>query len=726
MRSRLLPSLALGAALWVVLVSSAGALLSGVGWWSPFVAWPVALVLAVLSGWWARGIPGVRMPSAASGALVAVALGFTVWAGATHSEQVLPRRDAASNLQAAVSLATSHARVVAVDAELVGGPAVLELEGVTLASPAFFQVGTAQDPAVQPQFVVGPAVVYGFGWWAGEGAITLVLPAVAMGLALLSLGLLVARVVGPWAAVGSAAAVGVLFPVLHTARATYSEPLAMLTLTAGLLALTIAVAESSGHTVPGPWAPSSRWPHAGTGFVGDQSSQGRVVEGSQTWPDGSGRAALVAGVLIGGTGLLRIDALREVILLLPVLVLGMAVGARWVRPAVVGLTTSLAVAAVAALTLSSEYVAAIAGSLLPLFVMGVIVGLGSFLPLEARRLGVRIPGAAGLVRRLPDIAGAAVLLIGAVLASRPLWLVVRQDPNDPGARYVAGMQARLGLPVDGGRTYAEQSVAWLSWYVGPVALVVALVVLAALVRRGVASATEGQVEAWVPALVVAAGSTLLTLIRPGITPDHPWADRRLLIALVLVVVLVAVGLDRVVRRAVAADRAWAGGLAAVGVGLLVVGPALAAVWPHRAGGVERGSLAAVERVCAELEPGDVVMAVDSRAANEWPQVVRGMCGVPTLSTEASLRRDPTALAAVVGQVSDAVADRGGRLVLLASDSPAAADGEIEPRLPEALRALGVDGVLVADAVVREDEHVLVERPAGTDPLSVRVWLAPVS
>ncbi len=35
-------------------------------------------------------------------ALVAVTLGFTVRVGATHSEQVLPRRDAASNLQAAV------------------------------------------------------------------------------------------------------------------------------------------------------------------------------------------------------------------------------------------------------------------------------------------------------------------------------------------------------------------------------------------------------------------------------------------------------------------------------------------------------------------------------------------------------------------------------------------------------------------------------------------------
>ena len=39
------------------------------------------------------------------------------------------------------------------------------------------------------------------------------------------------------------------------------------------------------------------------------------------------------------------------------------------------------------------------------------------------------------------------------------------------ARVVAGLQARQGLPVDGGRTYAEQTLAWTSWWVGPAAVV---------------------------------------------------------------------------------------------------------------------------------------------------------------------------------------------------------------------------------------------------------------
>ena len=157
--------------------------------------------------------------------------------------------------------------------------------------------------------------------------VALLLPAVAMGLALLALGLLVARVLGAWPGVATAALTGILFPVLHTARATYSEPLAMLTLTAGLLAVTLAVVAGRDAVGPGAAAPS--------GFVGAASSQGMVV-GRAPLPslvrlDPSARAGLLAGVLVGGTGLVRVDALREVLLLLPVLALGAAFGARRTR-----------------------------------------------------------------------------------------------------------------------------------------------------------------------------------------------------------------------------------------------------------------------------------------------------------------------------------------------------------------------------------------------------------
>ena len=729
MRARLLPALAVGTALWVIAVSAAAAALAALGWWSPWVAWSVGLVLAVGCWWCVRLLPPVRMPVAASVALVTVVVGFVAWAGTTHSEQVLPRRDAASNLQAAVSLATTNSRVVALDPQTVGGSSVLELPGVTLASPAFFAVGSSASPAVQPQFVVGPAVVYAFGWWAGGAGAAMLLPALAMGLALLALGLLVARVAGAWVGVATAAVTGILFPVVHTARATYSEPLAMLTLTAGLLAVTLAVAAgrdaagAGGSSAPGaegavddaPWADDGESDSPAVGLVGDASSQGMLVEraslGSLVVRDASARAGLLSGVLVGGTGLVRIDALREVVLLLPVLALGAAFRARWPRPVLLGVAGSLLVSSVAAAGLSWRYLASIAGSLVPLLALGVLIGGGSWVALLLWRRGRRLP--AVVVRWLPDVAAGAVVAAGLYLASRPLWQTVRQSPDDPGSRYVAGMQARLGLPVDGGRTYAEQSVAWLSWYVGPVALAVALAVLAVLVRRAVLSAGSRRVVAWLPALFVAAGSTLLTLARPGITPDHPWADRRLLVALPLVVALVCTGVGWALRWAAASGHRWVGVAVAVVVGALVVGPAAAATWPHRAGGVERGSLAAVESVCARLDPAtDVVLAVDSRAANEWPQVLRGMCGVPALSTTSGLRRDPEQLAATVATVSREVASRGGRLVLLAADSA------------DAIDRLGVVPDQVDATTVREDEHVLEQKPSHTDPLPIRAWLAP--
>ncbi len=74
------------------------------------------------------------------------------------------------------------------------------------------------------------------------------------------------------------------------------------------------------------------------------------------------------------------------------------------------------------------------------------------------RRSSRGPAAARWWARAPALATGAVLAAGVVLATRPWWLVVRQSPNDPGSRVVAGLQRLQGLPVDGGRTYAEHTV----------------------------------------------------------------------------------------------------------------------------------------------------------------------------------------------------------------------------------------------------------------------------
>lgn len=661
----------MAAALWTVATAALGAGLGGLGLWRPWLVVPLLAALAVAAAWATRGLPRIPLPVGPALALVGVAVLAGVLYGATHAEQVLPRRDAGSNLQAAISLAGTGVRVVPVDPGTIGAPQSLEVDGVTLASPAFYEVGSPGEPAVQPQFPVGPAALLSLGVWAGDplGGLTPahLLPAAAMALALLTIGLLAASILGAWAGPVAAAAVAVAFPIVHTARSTYSEPFATLTLAAGLLCLTLAAR------------------------------------------DRSPRAALLAGVLVGGTTLIRVDALREVVLVVLVASLYAVRAHPWTRHLLLGLAGASGVGVLAAVVLSSRYLADISASLVPLVVGGVLAGgLAAVLVGVARRRARDLTGPGWL----PTAAGLGVLVVGAVLASRPLWQVVRQSPDDPGARYVAGLQLAQGLAVDGGRTYAERTGEWLAWWLGPLAPVVALLVLAAAAHVAVRRWQAGEPPAWLGALVVASGSTVLTLWRPGITPDHPWAERRLLVATVLVVVLVVAAASWVARRPTGRTARF--GSAAL-VLLALLAPALLATWPHARHRVEAGSLDAVREACTGFEAGDVALVVDARAANEWPQVLRGQCGVPALATTGRLRVDPPALRLAVAEVGAAMAAQGGRLVLVAAQSP------------ETITDLtGAQPRLLVDRTVLEDERVLQERPDALVPLRISLWTGPVT
>lgn len=650
----------IGAGLLVLATSLLAAALGGVGWWRPWLVLPLLTLTAGGIAAYVARMPAARVGTAPSLCLLGVATATGWWTAATHSAQILPRRDAGSNLQAAIALADTGHRILAVPAASIGGPAVLDIDGITLASPAFFETGSAAAPSVQPQFVIGPAAIYSLGRWLGGVGTMLIQPAWLSAAGVLAVGLLAAATIGRWWGPVAAAAVAVQFPVLHTARATYSEPLALLTLGAGLLA----------------WVLAARFEHR--------------------------RAALLAGLLVGGTCLVRIDGLREAILLVPIAALGLLQGRAWPRPLLAGTAISAAVSLLAAVALSNQYLGGIAASLLPLLALGVAFIVAAIVLLRLARRGVRLP--ALLCRGLPAGLAAGVLAIGLLLAARPLVMTVRQDPGDPGARVVAGLQARQGLPVDGGRTYAEQTVAWLAWWAGPLALVVALLALAGAARHlGRLWSAGSPLPAWAGPLVVGAGSSVLTLYRPGITPDHPWAERRLVIVLPFVALLVVAAAARLWRAAGAARVA-----AVLAIPALLV-PTVIATWPHRAERVEAGSLGAIAGVCRALKPGDVVLAVDSRAANEWPQVIRGMCKRPALSTTSLLRLNAVARRAAADRIAAGLPS-GGRLVLLAADSP------------EAISRVGRIPVPVADVVVREDDRLLERRPDSLVDLPIRVWL----
>ena len=161
-------------------------------------------------------------------------------------------------------------------------------------------------------------------------------------------------------------------------------------------------------------------------------------------------------------------------------------------------------------------------------------------------------------------------------------------------------------------------------------------------------------------------------------------------------------------------------VAVVLLGVLTLVPALLATAPVAAQRTERGEVRAVAEACASFAAGDVALAVDPRARNEWPQVLRGTCGVPTASIVVATAEGRAgtpeylgALSAAVGREAARIRSAGGDPVLVA------AGGDTDPA--QTLRLLGVAQPRVVTSIrTGEDERVLEERPDGSQRIDVRL------
>ncbi|MBT0770345.1 hypothetical protein KIH74_15490 [Kineosporia sp. J2-2] len=691
------------------------------GGWIPWLVVPLLVIALAASVRLVRFVPATAAPAWVAPAVVAIAAGHGVWAALTHAEHVVLRRDAGSYALYTQWIATRHGLPIPSWLEAFGGSAALTDPAFRLSSPAYYQVvhgsagaaGTSVD--IVPQFLLGAPSVYSLGWWAAGWNGVLVMPAICSALAMLGFAGLVARLLGPRWAVLATAALVLSQPVLHAARSTYSEPIALLLVTVACALLADAVTAGNPLRVKGFLIPG--------------------VHGTDD-PRLARRIGLAAGLAFGLAGLFRIDGLREVSLLLPVAAVLALRRHPATRPLVLGALGSTAVAAIPAVWLSRPYLGTISASLIPLIGGGVVLGLGSLaVVLVARRLEGRPAPALGArltspawQNRWPWLLAGATALVGVVLAARPLFMITRQDPDDPGSRVVAGLQLLQGLAVDGGRTYAEHSLNWISWYAGPVVVIAGWLVFAALAaavgrwwlnsaaRGSSSSMLEGRtagVPFWLGPAVIAFGSTLLTLYRPGITPDHPWADRRMVTMVIPAFVVAATAAATWVTRRVRRSRPWAGtGAVAVAAVVLLLPPWLA-TQPLAGQRTEKGEVAAVQKVCAELGANDVVLALDNRAANEWPQVVRGVCDRPSASVKITDINDTAAVAEVVRPIVARIAAAGNRPVLLAGT----------PEGEAVIEALGLTSRQVVDLETIEDQRHLTRVPDGEDELDIDVWLA---
>ena len=134
--------------------------------------------------------------------------------------------------------------------------------------------------------------------------------------------------------------------------------------------------------------------------------------------DGGTACALVSGLLVGGTALVRIDGLRETILPHPVAALAAVRGARWPRPALTGAAVGTAVALAAGWALSLSLTSATSRrAWSPPPRSTVAFTIASVRVVIAGRRGIALPGA--LRRGLPWAVRVGVVALGLLLTARP-------------------------------------------------------------------------------------------------------------------------------------------------------------------------------------------------------------------------------------------------------------------------------------------------------------------
>ncbi|WP_043620712.1 hypothetical protein [Nonomuraea candida] len=633
-----------------------------------FAPAPAALlglpVIALLCWAGTRRLPGVTAAPWQVAGVVAVALGSGVFNLVMHSEQLAVRRDPATYAQYAAWIAGHGSLPIPTQAEAFGGPdPALDFAGV-----GFYAV----DGGVVPQFMPGPPLLFAIGNWLGA---PFAVPAVLGALAVLTVAGVTARLAGSRWAVVAAGAFAVCMPILYTSRTTFSEIPSLILLFGGL-ALT--------HDALTSPAASAR----------------------DKWMKG-----LPAGLVFGLAVLVRVDGLRDV---LPVLAFaGVLIAMRRFRrpegvvgpPLLAGLLVGAGIGLLAAYTLARPYLSYLSGSVRPLLAIcaGVLVLTAAGTAAAPALARLRLPGWA------PGAGAGLVVLVMAALYARPWFQTVTRVPQTPEdartAQMIAQIQRANGLPMDGHRLYFENSLHWVAWYVGPPAILLATVAAALLVRRML---RDGASFEWLLPLAVVGWTTVTTLLRPEITPDHPWAARRLVpVVIPGMILLAAYGLARLRRLS---DRhgplvlRW--GMAAA-VLLVIVPPAVTSIGTAFTP-VERGEAAAVAAMCAKLPPDASVLSVERVTGERFTQVVRGMCGRPAALVERGGAGD-LAPEDEVRRLVERVRAAGRVPVVLGAEA-----GQVSPYGP---------ATQVLKLVTRQDERSLLEAPDGTWSLRMNVWMA---
>ncbi len=645
---------------------------------------PLAVVLVVaglrwLPGRWESPLPprdhaAGATPWWAVAGVIAVAVAFGADQLIYHSQQIIVMRDPASYIQFANWISQHRSLPVPADHAAFGG----DHSGLRFYSFAFYPF----KGAVTPQFMAGLPMILAGGFWIGGVSAAVLLGPVLGALGVLSFGGLAARLAGPRWAPLAALVLALSLPEQFTSRSTYSEPVVQILFLGGLCLVFDALGTSDG--------------------IG-----GKVI-------------AALGGLAIGLTLLVRIDGASDMLPVIPYCGL-LLVGRRPQGvPLLGGLVAGALFGAVDGLVLSRPYLLSIKTSLIPLAEAGaVVVALTGIAVLLLRWRG--LPEALQRWLRgnwLGYAAAAAVVLVIIGFAVRPYLQTIHGQMTQNTKDVIASFQRTDHVPVDPTRLYYELSLHWVVWYIGLPAVLLGTLGAALLTRR----CLRGSAPAWVLPLLLFGWAIVTTLYRPAITPDQPWASRRLVPAVLPGFIVLAVwaanwlkgwlrehDLDRVTCAGAATVCAAAlllpAAMTTYGLGVKDGGPL--GIRPTARGiGVKTtysGEIAAVSAMCAAIPRGASVVIIDGPIADRFTQVVRGMCDVPV----GRINHPDTSTVQVVLQ---GIARVGRQPVLLgASKAELARFGGTVSHIM-ALRST-------------QDAHALTSPPKGVLPLELDIWMS---
>ena len=481
--------------------------------------------------------------------------------------------------------------------------------------PDAWQAWNLSGDVVQPQGAkMLPGVLSVGGWIAGIPGV-LGANIVIGGIGILAVYLVARRMLGPLAALGPAALMALTVAHVGLTRSPYSEPLTLLLIMASVA-----------------WA----WRGLAEGRKGALVAAGLASGATALCRIDGGVYAL--GVLVGVAAICFARGSKGLLLLVAFVVpQALMVGAgywslsRWS-------TSYLERLGDESRTLGVAY----AGVVVVLFTVQLIAAAPA-----VRRIMRGVSARRELVARF---ATAATVLTLVALASRPLWMIDRRGTTSTTDKFtnsvVAQFQQLEGYPVDETRTYAENTVTWLSYYLTWPVLALATLGLAIIVWRTFTSRPTALV--FLGAIAI---PTAVYLIHPAIVPDQLWAIRRfepatlpgLAIAAGVgawwLVALVARSLPRYSRRATAAAAIIM--IAAPVTTYVSVRPGdepIVLMTPYVFLREQQGARAEIDDLCGIIDGRPVILS----GSSGYFGTIRVMCEVPVVLALVPLDTDALA------------------------------------------------------------------------------------